>query len=167
MNKKATAFRIASVSLCFFLSLFAPAHVQAATSGAAIGALSPLSAMAHDFATWLNHVAGRGANNHRAGRHPSPLPGQVASHPVTSPARRENSSHGMKLYLCPESGLPVTLPRCGLLHRTMQVTHAQRSAADCAEYRQAAGGVPAAVLGTSICFKSRASRSSPRLSHAR
>jgi len=82
VNKKAAAFRIASVSLCFFLSLFAPAHVQAATSGAAIGAPSPLSAMAHDFATWLNHVAGRGANNHRAGRHP--LPGQVASHPVTS-----------------------------------------------------------------------------------
>jgi hypothetical protein len=71
---KARVFRIASFSLFFLLSLFATAHAQAATSGAPIEAPSPLSAIAHDFATWLNHDAGNGANNHRAGRHPSPLP---------------------------------------------------------------------------------------------
>jgi hypothetical protein len=84
---KARVFRIASFSLFFLLSLFAPAHAQAATSGAPIEAPSPLSAIAHDFATWLSHVAGNGANNHRAGRHPSPLPRpapELASHPVAS-----------------------------------------------------------------------------------
>jgi len=85
----ARVFRIASFSLFFLLSLFATAHAQAATSGAPIEAPSPLSAIAHDFATWLNHDAGNGANNHRAGRHPSPLPrprpaAELASHPVAS-----------------------------------------------------------------------------------
>ena len=86
---KARVFRIASFSLFFWLSFFAPAHAQAATSGAPIEAPSPLSAIAHDFATWLNRVAGNGANNHRAGRHPSPLPRprpavELASHLVAS-----------------------------------------------------------------------------------
>ena len=86
---KARVFRIASFSLFFLLSLFAPAHAQAATSGAPIEAPSPLSAIAHDFGTWLNRVAGNGANNQRTGRHSSPLPrprpaAALASHPVAS-----------------------------------------------------------------------------------
>ena len=71
---KARVLRTVSFSLFFLLSVFAPAHAQAATNGAPIEAPSPLSAIAHDFTTWLNHVAGNGANHHRAGRHPSPLP---------------------------------------------------------------------------------------------
>jgi hypothetical protein len=86
---KASVFRIASFSLFFLLPLFAPAHAAAATNGAPIEAPSPLSAIAHDVATWLNHVTGNGANNHRTGRRPSPLPRpraatEVASHPVAS-----------------------------------------------------------------------------------
>jgi|SRR5689334_15103018 hypothetical protein len=84
---KATVLRIASFSLFFLLSVFALAVAQAETSGAPIEAPSPLSAIAHDFATWLNRVAGNGANNHRTGRHPSPLPrpaAELVSHPVAS-----------------------------------------------------------------------------------
>jgi hypothetical protein len=85
----ATVLRIASFSLFFLLSVFALAVAQAETSGAPIETPSPLSAIAHDFATWLNHVAGNGANNHRTGRHPSPLPrprpaAELVSHPVAS-----------------------------------------------------------------------------------
>jgi hypothetical protein len=71
---KASVLAIASFSLFFLLSVFAPAHAQEAANGAPSEAPSPLSAIAHDFNTWLNHVAGNGANNHRAGRHSSPLP---------------------------------------------------------------------------------------------
>jgi len=87
--KKARVLRTASLSLCFLLSVFARAHSQAATNGAPNEAPSPLSAIAHDFTTWLTHVAGNGAHNHRAGHHPSPLPrprpaGELASKPVAS-----------------------------------------------------------------------------------
>lgn len=71
---KARVLRTASFSLFFLLSAFAPAHAQAVASAAQTEAPSPLSAIAHDFTTWLNHVAGNGANNHRASRHSSPLP---------------------------------------------------------------------------------------------
>jgi hypothetical protein len=86
---KTRVSRAASFSLFFLLSVFAPAHAQAATSGALSEPPSPLSAIVHDFTTWLNHVAGNGANNHRAGRYPSPLPrprpaAELASHPVAS-----------------------------------------------------------------------------------
>jgi hypothetical protein len=82
---KARALRITSLSLCFLLSVFARA--QAATNGAPNEAPSPLFAITHDFTTWLNQVAGNGAHNHRAGRHPSPLPrpaGELASKPAAS-----------------------------------------------------------------------------------
>jgi len=55
-------------SLFFLLTVFAPARSQEAVNGAPSGAPSPLSAIAHDVTTWLNHVAGNGANNHRADR---------------------------------------------------------------------------------------------------
>jgi hypothetical protein len=79
----------ASFSLIFLLSVFAPAHARAATTGARNETPSPLSAIAHDFATWLDHVARNGANNHRAGRPLIPLPrprpaAGLASHPVAS-----------------------------------------------------------------------------------
>ncbi len=86
---KARVLGIASFSLFFLLSVFAPAHAQEAANGAPSEAPSPLSAIAHDFTTWLNHVADTGANNHRAGRHSSPLPrprpaAELASAPVAS-----------------------------------------------------------------------------------
>jgi hypothetical protein len=86
---KARVSRTASFSLFFLVSVFAPAHAQAAASAAPTEAPSPLSAIAHDFTTWLNHVAGNGANNHRADRHSSPLPrprpaAELASAPVAS-----------------------------------------------------------------------------------
>jgi hypothetical protein len=85
---KATVLRIASFSLFFLLSVFALAVAQAETSGAAIEAPSPLSAIAHDFATWLNHVAGNGANNHRASSVTIAATaaggGELVSHPVAS-----------------------------------------------------------------------------------
>ena len=71
---KARILGIASVSLFFLLSVFAPVHSQEAANRAPSGAPPPLSAIAHDFTTWLNHVAGNGAKNHRAGRPSSPLP---------------------------------------------------------------------------------------------
>ena len=72
-------------SLFFLLSVFAPA--QAATSGPPTEPPSRLSTLAHDFATWLNHVTGTRANNHQAGRHSPPLPrpaAEPASMPVAS-----------------------------------------------------------------------------------
>ena len=71
---KARVLGIASFSLFFLLSVFAQAHAQEAANGAPSQAPSPLSAIAHDFTTWLNHVAGNGARKYRAGRHTSPLP---------------------------------------------------------------------------------------------
>jgi hypothetical protein len=68
---KARVLGIASFSLFFLLSVFAQAHAQEAAPSQAP---SPLSAIAHDFTTWLNHVAGNGARKYRAGRHSSPLP---------------------------------------------------------------------------------------------
>jgi hypothetical protein len=76
---KARTLRTAGFSLAFSLALFAPAHAQAAARGAPSEAPSPLSAIAHDFTTWLNHVAGNGANNSRAGRHGSPSPRPAAA----------------------------------------------------------------------------------------
>jgi hypothetical protein len=86
---KARVLRTASFSLFFLVSAFAPAHAQAVASAAQTEAPSPLSAIAHDFTTWLNHVAGNGANNRRAGRHSSPLPrsrpaAELAAAPVAS-----------------------------------------------------------------------------------
>jgi hypothetical protein len=84
---KGRVLGIASFSLFFLLSVFAPAHAQEAANGVPSEAPSPLSAIAHDFTTWLNHVAGNGANNHRADRHSSPLPrpaAELASAPVAS-----------------------------------------------------------------------------------
>jgi hypothetical protein len=76
---KAGVLRTASFSLAFLL-VFAPAHAQAANSGTASDAPSPLSAIAHDFTTWLNHAAGHhGANNRRGGRHASPSPRPAAA----------------------------------------------------------------------------------------
>ncbi len=81
---------IASFSLIFLLSVFAPALAQEAANGVPSEAPSPLSAIAHDFTTWLNHVAGKGAKKHRAaGRHSSSLPrprpaAELASAPVAS-----------------------------------------------------------------------------------
>src|SRR5437764_7374054 len=71
---KARILGIASVSLFFLLSVFAPVHSQEAANRAPSGAPPPLSAIAHDFTAWLNQVAGNGAKNHRAGRPSSPLP---------------------------------------------------------------------------------------------
>jgi hypothetical protein len=83
---KARVLRTASFSLFFLVSVFAPAHAQAAANGAPSEAPSPLSAIAHDFTTWLNHVTGNGANNHRAGRHSSPLPRpRPAAEPASAP----------------------------------------------------------------------------------
>jgi hypothetical protein len=65
---------IGSFSLLFLLSLFAPVHSQEPANASSSEARSPLSAIAHDFTTWLNHVAGNGAKNHRAGRPSSQLP---------------------------------------------------------------------------------------------
>ena len=81
---KARVLRTTSLSLCFLLSVFTRAHSQAPNE-----APSPLSAISHDFTTWLNHVAGNGDHNHWAGHHPSPLPrprpaGELASKPVAS-----------------------------------------------------------------------------------
>jgi len=71
-------------SLFFLVPLLALAHAQSATNGAPHEAPSPLSAVAHDFTTWLNHVAGNGAHNHRAGRHPSLRP-RPAAEPAAKP----------------------------------------------------------------------------------
>ncbi len=81
---KARVLGIASFSLFFPLSVFAQAHAQEAANGAPSEAPSPLSAIAHDFTTWLNHVGGNGARNHRAGRHSSPLPQPRPATEVTS-----------------------------------------------------------------------------------
>ncbi len=85
--KKARALGAASFSLFFLLSVFASGHVQAATDGPA-DAPSPLSAVLHDFTTWLNRAVGNGGNNHRANRHPPPLPrarpAKLASPPLAS-----------------------------------------------------------------------------------
>jgi hypothetical protein len=83
-NMTNAVLRTASFSLFFLLSVFAPAHAQAATSGAPTEPPSPLSAIVHDFTTWLNHVAGTGAN-----RHSPPLPrprpaAELAPAPVAS-----------------------------------------------------------------------------------
>ena len=77
------------ISLFFLLSVVAPVHAQEAANGAPSEAPSPLSAIAHDFTAWLNHVAGNVGNNHRAGRHSSPLPrprpaAELATAPVAS-----------------------------------------------------------------------------------
>ena len=69
---KARVSRTASFSLFFLVSGFAPAHAQAIASAAPTEAPSPLSAIAHDFTTWLSHVGG--ANKDRTGRHSLPLP---------------------------------------------------------------------------------------------
>ncbi len=69
---KARVLGIVSFSLFFLLPVFAPAHAQEPANPASSETPSPLSAIAHDFATWLNH--GNDATNHRAGRHSSPLP---------------------------------------------------------------------------------------------
>ena len=86
---KASVLRIVGFSLFFLLPLFAPAHAQPATNSAPNEAPLPLSAIAHDFTTWLNHVGDNGANNHRTGRHPLPLPrpgpaAKLASKPSAS-----------------------------------------------------------------------------------
>jgi hypothetical protein len=84
---KARVLRTASFSLFFLLSVFAPA--QAVTSGPPTEPPSRLSALTHDFATWLNRVTGTRANNHQAGRNSPPLPpprpaAEHASAPVAS-----------------------------------------------------------------------------------
>src|SRR5215470_2939283 len=84
---KASGLRIAGFSLFFLFPLFATAQAQSATNGAPNEAPSPLSAIAHDFTTWLNRAAGNGADNHEAGRHQSQLPrprpaAELASKPV-------------------------------------------------------------------------------------
>ena len=71
---KARVSRTASFSLFLLVLAFAPAHAQAIASAGPTKSPSPLSAIAHDFTTWLSHVAGDGANKDRAGRHSSPLP---------------------------------------------------------------------------------------------
>ena len=71
---KARISRTASFSLFFLVSAFAPAHAQAIASAAPTEAPSPLSAIAHDFTTWLSHVGGDSANKDRTGRHSLPLP---------------------------------------------------------------------------------------------
>ena len=71
---KARVSRTASFSLFFLVSGFAPAHAQAIASAAPTEAPSPLSAIAHDFTTWLRNVAGDSANKDRTGRHSLPLP---------------------------------------------------------------------------------------------
>jgi len=55
-------------SLFFLLSIFAPAHSQEAVNGAPSGADHPCPQLRMTLPTWLNHVAGTGANNHRADR---------------------------------------------------------------------------------------------------
>src|SRR5262249_34960924 len=82
---KASVLGIASFSLFFLLS--APVHSQETANGAPSGAPSPLSAIAHNFTTWLNRTARNGADNHEAGHHQSPLPrprpaAELASKPV-------------------------------------------------------------------------------------
>jgi len=69
----ANVLRIAGFSLFFLLSVFASAHVVAATDGSIEGP-SRLSAFVHDLTTWLNRAVGNAGNNHRADRHPSTLP---------------------------------------------------------------------------------------------
>ncbi len=88
---KARVFRTASFSLFFLVSAFAPAHAQATASDAQTEAPSPLSAIAHDFTTWLGHVAGD-ANKDRTNRHPARLPrprptAKPASTPVASSSK--------------------------------------------------------------------------------
>jgi hypothetical protein len=82
---KARVLRTASFSLFFLLSVFAPA--QAVTSGPPTEPPSRLSALTHDFATWLNRVTGTRANNHQAGRHSPPMPQpRPAAEPAAMPA---------------------------------------------------------------------------------
>jgi hypothetical protein len=69
---KARVLGVASFCLFFLPSVSAPVHSQEGANGAPSAAPSPLSAIAHDFTTWLNHAAGNGAKNHRAGRPSSP-----------------------------------------------------------------------------------------------
>jgi len=102
---KAGALRTASFSLAFLL-VFAPAHVQAANSGTASEAPSPLSAIAHDFTTWLNHAAGNGANNRRAGRHASPSPRPAAAQACTSAAPNKQWSE----FITPPGASKKTTP---------------------------------------------------------
>jgi hypothetical protein len=84
---KAKLLRTAGFPLFFLLSVFAPA--QAATSGPSTEPPSRLSALVHDFTTWLNHVTGARAKNHQAGLFSPPLPrprpaADPASMPVAS-----------------------------------------------------------------------------------
>jgi hypothetical protein len=88
---KARVSRTAGCSLFFLVSAFAPAHAQAVASAAQTEAPSPLSAIAHDFTTWLSHVAGDSDNKDkdRISRHSAPLPRprpttELASAPVAS-----------------------------------------------------------------------------------
>jgi hypothetical protein len=86
---KARVSRTTSFSLFFLVSAFAPAHAQVIASAAPTEAPSPLSAIAHDFTTWLSHVGGDGANKDRTGRHSVPLPRprpttELVSAPVAS-----------------------------------------------------------------------------------
>jgi hypothetical protein len=85
---KGKVLRTVSFSLFFLLSIFAPAHAQAATSGPPAEPPSRLSTLVHDLNTWLNRVTGAGANDHHASHLP-PLPrprpaAEPASLPVAS-----------------------------------------------------------------------------------
>ena len=116
---KAKILGIASFSLFFLLSVFAPVHSQEAANGAPSGAPPPLSAIAHDFTTWLNHVAGNGAKNHRAAtadaagvrtgvRARRVEQGMVGIRAVTRRVQEENaharSNKGLTAHFCTNSG---------------------------------------------------------------
>jgi hypothetical protein len=87
---KARVSGTASFSLFFLVSTFAPAHAQAIASAAPTEAPSPLSAIAHDFTTWLSHVGGDRANKDRTGRHSLPLP---RPRPAVGPASAHVASN--------------------------------------------------------------------------
>jgi hypothetical protein len=76
------------------------AYSQEAANRAPSGAPPPLSAIAHDFTTWLNHVAGNGAKNHRAGR-PSSLP---QTRPASEPASARVASNKQWSEFVPSPG---------------------------------------------------------------
>ena len=98
---KARVLGVASFSLFFLLSVSAPVHSQEGANGAPSGAPPPLSAIAHDFTTWLNHAAGNGAKNHRAGRPSSPLP---RTRPAPKPASERVASNNEWSEFVPSPG---------------------------------------------------------------
>jgi hypothetical protein len=83
---RAKATGAATLALPFLLLTVGTVHSQA-PQPAPSETRSPLSEIAHDFTTWLNHVTGSSSNHHRVASPPPlprPRPAEAATTPVVS-----------------------------------------------------------------------------------